>query len=73
MGGILAIDTGDLAVRGTFEKGTAVNGLAVTIDGGTLYALLQDGHIVKLDAATGERLATVPGDGYDRLVAVVPW
>ena len=72
-GGILAIDTTDLAVRGTFETGAAVNGLAVTIDGGTLYALLTDGHIVKLDAATGERVATVPGDGYDRLVAVVPW
>jgi hypothetical protein len=72
-GGILAIDTTDLAVRGTFEKSTAVDGLAVTIDGSTLYALLRDGHIVKLDAATGERLATVPGDGYDRLVAVVPW
>ena len=72
-GGILAIGTTDLAVRGTFEKGTGVNGLAVTIDGGTLYALLADGHIVKLDALTGQRLATVPGDGYDRLVAVVPW
>jgi outer membrane protein assembly factor BamB len=72
-GGILAMDTTDLAVRSTFQKGTAINGLAVTIDGGTLYALLMDGHIVKLDAATGERLATVPGDGYDRLVAVVPW
>ena len=73
MGGILAIDTADLAVRSTMEAGTAVNGLALTIDGGTLYALLLDGHIVKLDATTGERLATVHGEGYDRLVAVVPW
>ena len=57
----------------TFEKGTAVDALAVTPDGGTLYALLRDGHIVKLDAATGTLLGTVPGDDYDRLVAVVPW
>ncbi len=73
MGGILAIDTATLKVRATLVEGTAVNGLAVTTDGGTLYALLMDGHIVKLDAASGRRLATVPGDGYDRLVAVVPW
>ncbi len=73
MGGILAIDTTTLKVRDTFEEGTAINGLAVTPDGGTLYALLMDGHIVKLDAASGRRLATVPGEDYDRLVAVVPW
>ena len=73
LGGILAIDATDLQTRATFEAGSAVNGLAVTSDGGTLYALLADGHIVKLDATTGRRLATVPGADYDRLVAVVPW
>lgn len=73
LGGILAIDATDLHTRATFEAGTAVNGLAVTSDGGTLYVLLTDGHIVKLDATTGRRLATVPGADYDRLVAVVPW
>jgi len=72
-GGILAVDATNLAARGRFEKGHPVNGLAVTVDGGTLYALLADGHIVKLDAATGDRLGVVPGGGYDRLVAVVPW
>lgn len=72
-GGILAIDASTLREAAAFLKGTAVDALAVTPDGGTLYALQQDGHIVKLDARTGTLLGTVPGDGYDRLVAVVPW
>jgi hypothetical protein len=73
-GGVLAIDASSLKVRGTFQRGAAVDALAVTPDGGTLYALLGDGgRIVKLDSTTGDLLGTVPGDGYDRLVAVVPW
>ena len=72
-GGILAIATSDLAVTGKFESGTAIGALAVTPDGGTLFALRKDGHIVKLDAATGHPEAIVPGADYDRLVAVVPW
>jgi hypothetical protein len=72
-GGILAIDASDLKVRATYAKGNAVDALAVTPDGGTIYALIRDGRIVKLDAATGTLLASVPGDDYDRLVAVVPW
>lgn len=72
-GGIMALDSSTLQVTATFERGTAVDALAVTPDGGTLYALRHDGHIVKLDAATGKVLGTVPGDRYDRLVAVVPW
>lgn len=72
-GGILAIDATTLTVTGRFLTGMTVETLAVTPDGGSLYALLADGHIVKLDAAMGALLATVPGDGYDRLVAVMPW
>jgi DNA-binding beta-propeller fold protein YncE len=72
-GGIMALDSSTLKETATFEKGTAVDALAVTPDGGTLYALLHDGHIVKIDTVTGTVLGTVPGDGYDRLVAVVPW
>ena len=45
----------------------------MTPDGGTVFALLADGHIVKLDATTGQLESTVPGNDYDRLVAVVPW
>ena len=72
-GGILAISAADLSVRARFETGAAVDALAVTPDGGTVFALLADGHIVKLDATTGQLESTVPGDDYDRLVAVVPW
>lgn len=72
-GGILAISTADLSVTGRFAPGTAIEALALTPDGGTLYALRKDGHIDKIDAATGTVQATVPGDDYDRLVAVVPW
>ena len=51
----------------------AVEALALTPDGSTLYALLAtDGRIVKLDAVSGSVLGEVPGDGFDRLVAVVP-
>jgi hypothetical protein len=72
-GGILAIDAGTLTSTGRFIPGRAVSALGLTPDGGILFALLADGHILKLDAATGSLLASVPGDGYDRLVAVVPW
>jgi hypothetical protein len=73
-GGIVAIDAATLRIARTYQGGSAVDAIAVTPDGGTLYALLHDGgRIVKLDAATGALLGRVPGDGYDRLVAVVPW
>lgn len=73
-GGILAIRTADLEVTGRFLEGQAVEAFGVTADGGTLYVLLHDGgRIVRLDAASGKVLGQVPGDGYDRLLAVVPW
>lgn len=73
-GGILAIGTADLKVTGRFLEGQAVEAFGLTADGGTLYALLYDsGRIVRLDAASGKVLGQVPGDGYDRLLAVVPW
>ncbi|MEO8228941.1 MAG: hypothetical protein ABI628_04165 [Chloroflexota bacterium] len=73
VGGIMALDSSTLKVTATLAEGKSVDALAVTPDGGTLYALLRDGHIARIDAATGALLGTVPGDGYDRLVAVVPW
>lgn len=73
-GGILAIGTADLEVTGRFLEGQAVEAFGLTADGGTLYVLLHDGgRIVRLDAASGKVLGQVPGDGYDRLLAVVPW
>ena len=48
--------------------------MAVTLDGGTIYALIHaGGRIVRLDAETGRIVGEVPGGGYDRLAAVVPW
>lgn len=72
-GGIMALDSATLKVTATLAAGKTVDALAVTADGGTLYALLDDGHIARIDAATGALLGTVPGEGYDRLVAVIPW
>ena len=45
-----------------------------TPDGSAIYALLHaGGRIVRLDAASGRVTGEVPGSGYDRLAAVVPW
>ena len=73
-GGIVRIDTANLDATTSLLRGSAVDALALTPDGITLYALVhQGGRIVELDATTGAELGTVPGDGYDRMVAVVPW
>lgn len=72
-GGIVSIGTSDLALRDRFLEGVAVDALAVTPDGGMIYALLHaGGRIVWLNAASGRIAGEVPGGGYDRLVAVVP-
>jgi sugar lactone lactonase YvrE len=72
-GGIVRIAPDDLAVSGRFLAGNAIDALALTPDGRTLYALLRaDGRIAALDAATGEVLGWAAGEGYDRLVGVEP-
>jgi hypothetical protein len=39
-----------------------------------VFALLHgSGEIAAVDAVTGRRLGTVPGKGFDRLLAVAPW
>jgi hypothetical protein len=39
-----------------------------------MFALLRDGgRIVAVGPTTGRELGTVPGDGYDRLLAAAPW
>jgi hypothetical protein len=70
--GIVRLSKGDLAVAGRYLAGTGVDAVAVTPDGASLYALTGERRIVKVEAATGRVLGSVPGDGYDRLVAVVP-
>jgi hypothetical protein len=64
----------DLSVDGTLLEGTAVSSIGLLPDGRTLFALLADGgRVVAVDAATGALVGELPGAGYDRLVAVVPW
>jgi hypothetical protein len=72
--GIVRIDTADLAVTSRSLEGVAVDAIAITPDGSTVYALVRDGgRIAQIDAATGEVLAWAAGEGYDRMVGVVPW
>jgi hypothetical protein len=72
--GIVRVGTDDLGVTGRFLTGDAVGALALTPDGRTLYALVRaDGRIAAIDAATGDVLGWAAGDGFDRLVGVVPW
>jgi hypothetical protein len=72
--GVVAIRTRELAVARRDLAGSAIDAIAITPPGTVLFALVGGrGEIVALDAATGKRLAPVPGDGYDRLLAVAPW
>jgi hypothetical protein len=51
-----------------------IDALGITPDGRTLFALLRaGGRIVAVDPDTGRGLGSVPGQGYDRLLAVAPW
>jgi len=71
--GLSVIRTKDLSVVRTDLAGSSIDGLGITPDGATLFALVRGtGQIVAIDARTGHRLGTVPGTGYDRLLAVAP-
>jgi hypothetical protein len=72
-GGIVRLETEGLTVVGQFLGGTAVEALALTDDGRSVYALTADGRILRLDAASGQVLSQVPGGPYDRLVAMDSW
>ena len=73
-GGIVSLATSDLSLKSRFLEGVPVDAMAVTVDGGTIYALIRaGGRIVRLDAGSGKIVGEVPGSGYDRLAAVVPW
>jgi hypothetical protein len=71
--GVVRLSTGDLAVSGRLLEGTRTEALAITPDGGTLYALTSDGRIVGVDTSTGETRREVPGSTFDRLLGVVPF
>jgi len=72
--GIVRLDAGSLELTGRFLEGSAVDAIALAPDGATLFVLLHaGGRIARVDTATGKVDGTVPGDGFDRLVAIVPW
>jgi DNA-binding beta-propeller fold protein YncE len=72
-GGIVRLATNDLSTATTILAGSAVDALALTPEGTSLYALLhQAGRIVELDPLSGAVIGSVPGDGYDALVAISP-
>ncbi|HSL77921.1 MAG TPA: hypothetical protein VK867_13325, partial [Candidatus Limnocylindrales bacterium] len=74
-GGVVRIGAKDLDVQQRYLPATAVDGLALTPDGTTLFALTTtSGRIARLDAATGELEGWVGGaGGFDRLLGAVPW
>ena len=72
--GILVIDAAGLTKSRGLLQGTSVGGLGLRPDGRTLFALESaGGGIVALDASSGAIVGRVPADGFDRLLAVVPW
>ena len=73
-GGVVRLATGDLAVEQRYLAATAVDAIAVTPDGATLFALTRTGgRIARLDAATGEVDGWVGDGGFDQLLGAMPW
>ena len=70
-GGILAIGLPGMIELGRFLEGQRVDAIGATRDGRTLFALVHaGGRIVQLDSGTGAAVGSVPGGGYDRLLAI---
>jgi hypothetical protein len=73
-GGVVRLGAKDLDVQQRYLPATAVDGLALTPDGRTLFALTATGgRIARLDAATGELAGWVGDGGFDRLLGATPW
>jgi hypothetical protein len=71
--GVVRLSGSDLTVAGWLVPGSAVDAIALSPDGSTLYALIRSGgRIVEVDVASGRIVGEVPGYGFDRLVAVYP-
>jgi len=71
--GVTVIRTADLSVVRRDLAGSSIEALGITPNGAALFFLIRgSGEIVAVDARTGQRLGTVPGHGFDRLLAVAP-
>jgi DNA-binding beta-propeller fold protein YncE len=68
--GLVAIATRDLSVEWRALAGEAVTGVGLSPDGSTVYVLLGSGRIVVVSSTDGSSLGVVPGEGFDRLLAV---
>jgi hypothetical protein len=72
--GIVELAARELTVNRRLLGGTRVDALGLTPDGTGLFVLRHaDGGIDRLDVASGAVVARVPGGGFDRLLAVVPF
>jgi hypothetical protein len=47
-----------------------VTSVGLSPDGSTVFALLGSGRILAVSSTDGSSLGAVPGEGYDRLLAV---
>jgi hypothetical protein len=73
-GGVVRLRTDDLSVEQRYLTGTAIDAIALTPDGASLFALTRtDGRIARLDATTGEVERWVGAGGFDRLLGTLPW
>ena len=73
-GGVVRLGAEELDVQQRYLPATAVDGLALTPDGATLFALTATGgRIARVDAATGEIEGWVGDGGFDRLLGAAPY
>ena len=68
--GLVAIRSKDLSVTWRSLRGEKVASIALTADGASAFVLLGSGRIVAVRTGDGSVRGTVPGEGYDRLVAI---
>ena len=68
--GLVAVRSKDLSVAWRGLAGEQVASIALTADAATAFVLLGSGRIVAVRTSDGSLQGTVPGDGYDRLVAI---
>jgi hypothetical protein len=73
-GGIVRLGIEDLDVEQRYLPGTAVDAIAITPDGTSIFALTRTGgRIARLDAETGGVESWVGDGGFDRLLGALPW
>ncbi len=73
-GGIVKLGATDLDVQQRYLTGIAIDGLTLTPDGTTLFALTRTGgRIARLDVASGQVERWVGEGGFDRLLGALPW